>query len=280
MQVPAAQRRPGPLAFAREAAWIVFVLARSAWAYVLWKAALASRFRSSLDRPERFTVVLLSFKRPENMQAIVDGLLLCDFVERVIVFNNNGSAYAIRDWVRSDDSRVELRDSAENKAPIVRLSLSLESAGERFIAIDDDIFLRPSQLRTIAAGLLDDPAAVHGMFGSAIEDAPDGSVVVRRGLHGFDGPIDLVQRVYCYTRKHAEAALAFAERIRPATDVDLGFADDILLSMGAGSGPNRCHDVGPFLDAFSSTKKGVALYREPGFQERRDGFIALARSMR
>lgn len=233
---------------------------------------MLARIRASWERPERFTVVLLSFKRPHNMQALVESVLLCDFVDRVIVFNNNVPTYAIRDWVVSDDPRVTLSESAENNGPIVRLSLSVRSGGQYFLSIDDDIFLRPSQLRSLALKLLEDPSVVHGVFGSVVEGAADGSNNVRRGLHGFDGPIDIVQRVYCYTRRHAENALSLAERVR-SDRADVGYAEDILLSMAVEPGPNRCHDFGPFWQSWSSTKKGIALYRTPGFQDARDELI-------
>src|SRR4051812_46165654 len=39
--------------------------------------------------PERCTVVLLSYRRPQNIEWLVRGYLKCDFVTRVIVSNNN-----------------------------------------------------------------------------------------------------------------------------------------------------------------------------------------------
>ena len=61
-------------------------------------------YKSSLAQPTA-TAILLSYARPQNLQWIIQSLLRCEFIEKVIVSNNNPST-KLEKWVPITDSRL------------------------------------------------------------------------------------------------------------------------------------------------------------------------------
>src|SRR5687768_3512064 len=81
----------GRLAFARQ--------------YCKWRWAIRLGPSVDVSVPQKLTVILLSYKRPENLQAIARSALRCSFVEKVLLCNNNPLC-AMEDWVKSSDKRL------------------------------------------------------------------------------------------------------------------------------------------------------------------------------
>jgi hypothetical protein len=245
------------------------------WRYLRYLRHLARRPVVRWEGPERLTVILLSFARPENMEPLVRGLLCADFVRKVVLSNNN-PAYRMADWLRVRDERLVVLEQPRRTPPGVRFTLAAAEPGEYFITIDDDVFLRPEQLKTLFARLLASPAVPHGVQGQDCLERPPARPP--RGTHwqagwlsgvlGQTREVDVLNRVYAFTRAHLETYLALASRLGlEAAEISNG--EDILLSA-SGAGRPWIHAVGTVADCLSSNMKGIATWatREHFFDER------------
>src|SRR5438132_199315 len=70
--------------------------------------ALRRRLGLTIGRhgPEKVAVVLQSYRRPINIEPILQNLLACDFVSTVVVSNNNPEV-DLASYVRVRDPRLE-----------------------------------------------------------------------------------------------------------------------------------------------------------------------------
>lgn len=136
---------------------------------------LRMRFGRALPwtRPERATLILLSYKRLHNMQALVDCARKIPFFDRIIVANNNVDV-DIRDWVRTRDPRVTLRNQPGGGPSGTRYEIALHADGEYCVSVDD-VFLFPEEYQTLLEGLLAEPQVPHGICGQIYfpEAGPD-----------------------------------------------------------------------------------------------------------
>jgi hypothetical protein len=237
--------------------------------FIRWHVSRMMREQAAWNRPERFTVILQSYNRPWNMQRIVDTVLRCGFVGKIIVSNNNPSV-RIRSYITTHDERVTLIDQTERQWAIARFHIAANEPAEYFVALDDDIFLRPAQLTALATALLLDTSVPHGMFATLVSSDGIDHEIIRKGQYGFTGAVDIVQRAYFFTKQHVRVFHEILKNIETeslARPTDANICDDIILSVSGSSKP-MCHDVGAFADCFSSTMKGIALYRSvEGFHD-------------
>lgn len=227
------------------------------------KSRVGPRLRP--EGPERATAVLLSFLRPHNLGPIVASLRRCAFLDRILVRNNHPGV-RIGDWVRSSDPRVVLSDAGVASPPIVRLELAARAPATHFVILDDDLFLSPRQVTHLFRALVEDPARPHGLFGQRLvaPAAERHAEAFESSVTRCDADVDVLNRAYFVTRDHVERALALREVVaRRDPDLDLAFADDLLLSVAAGARP-RIHDVGAFLDCPTQGLPGVAVFCRPG----------------
>lgn len=233
--------------------------------YLAWrlKGRVGPRLRH--DGPERATAVLLSFLRPHNLGPIVASLRRCAFLDRILVRNNHPEV-RIAAWVKTSDPRVVLSDADVATAPIVRLELAAREPATHFVILDDDLFLSPRQVARLFRALVEDPARPHGCFGQRLvaPEAVRHAEAFESGVTRCDAEVDALNRAYFVTRDHVERALALREAVAGREpDLDLAFADDLLLSVAAQARP-RIHDVGAFLDCPTQGLPGVAVFSRPG----------------
>lgn len=249
--------------------------------FARWHVSRITKEHAAWNRPERFTVIIDSFKRPWNIQPLIETFFRCDFVDRIIISNNNPDI-RIREHVRIRDERLTLIDQPERTWSGIRFSIAASVPGRHFIAVDDDLFLRPSQLRTLAEALVCMPEVPHGMFGTLVV-SKNGEPSLKRGQYGFTNTIDVVQRAYFFSKTHAERFQEIQDRARRehlAPEEDIRISDDIMLSV-CGAGKPLCHDVGPFWDCFSARLKNIALYKSVDhFPERRMRFLLKLQALR
>ena len=78
-------------------------------------------------------------------------------------------------------------------------------------------------------------------------------------------PVDILNRVYAFTPEHSRNALQIADSLNLQRD-NLGPIDDILLSFGAPSRP-MCHDLGILRECRTSNQPGIAVWKQPGFEQ-------------
>lgn len=213
-----------------------------------------------LERPETCCVVLLSYRRPANLDVLLHSVLRCEFVERVIVCNNNPEV-RLAGLLTAEDPRVTLLEQPRPTRQGIRLRLAAESGARFILSIDDDLFLTPEQLGLLFWRLVEAPRVPHGLSGE-VARAPEAGTkypydidVSRRSQE-----VDHLTRVYGFTDAHAREALGLAGELGLPPPEALGNGEDLLLSF-AGEGRPRIHDVGPLLQCMSWNRPGIATCR-------------------
>lgn len=247
--------------------------------YLRWRREVRRTPRITIPGPEKLTVILLSFRRVRNMGPIVEALLRADFVERIVVSNNNPEV-RIADWIRLRDERLRLIDQPRQTAPGIRFELARQEPGRFFLSIDDDVLLSPEQVKRLFLALIARPEAPHGIqgedyVGESKQTFPPYWRVDRRD---YEGQVDNLNTVYAFTREH----LAEMERLAGLLGLDraamaeMGNGEDLLVSASGAERP-YIHDVGPVALCLSSHRIGVATWASrPGFfTERKELFLKL-----
>jgi hypothetical protein len=266
------------LVYTRQYRWGRWWGARSDYwvGYRHWRRAIRSSPRLSIPGPEKLTVILLSYKRVRNMEPIAEAALRCDFVEKVVVSNNNPEV-RIGDWIRLRDERLVLVDQPRRTPPGSRFRLAREEPGFFFLSIDDDVLLTPEQIRILFAGMVARPGAPHGILGEnyAGDAKPGYPPYWEVNQLGRDMQVDTLNTVYGFNRGHLNEMARLAECLGIDLD-EMGNGEDVLLSA---SGAERAwvHDVGPVALCLSSHRAGVATWasRPRFFTDRKDLFLNL-----
>lgn len=246
----------------------MFVLRR---VFPLWFRCGGERPRSS-PGTERLAVVLLSYRRPENLEAIAGACLACPFVDRVILSNNNPEI-DIRHHVRARDARLDIVQQEKRGFPSNRYRIALESGAPWLLCIDDDTFLTPRQIGALFDALRNDPRVPHGVAGENIRGVRADYVF---GSAGGSGEADCLVWAYAFTRAHAAR---YFDLLRAAgiDNARLEANEDIVISL-SGEGRPRVHDFGTLHLCGSREARDVAASQQPGFREHRErlhGQIAL-----
>jgi hypothetical protein len=221
--------------------------------------------------------IVLSYKRPQNIERIVAQLAEVSDISRILVSNNNPEV-ELGQWFDFAAYPVEVINQPVKSLCAKRFELALQESFDYFICPDDDLFLTPPQIDALISAIRREPERVHGVFGE-IHSFKDARLCLGGGIHGVECEVDILNRCYVFTKKHVERMneLALALDYK-----DLGqalYVDDVLLSF-SGSGLPVCHDVGPLDECPSSDQPGIATYLEQGFDDIRiDTYLRLARTV-
>ncbi|MFP2903729.1 hypothetical protein ACLESD_01385 [Pyxidicoccus sp. 3LFB2] len=243
--------------------------------FTAWQLRARYGQRVPAQGPKRLTVILLSYRRIGNMEPLVRNLLLADFVDRILISNNNPE-YRIADWVRVRDERLHWVDQPVRRPAGVRFELARSEPGEYFVSIDDDTFISPEQLRQLFATMIADPSVPHGFQGECYEgeQGPQRFSGWRVGLRGRRR-VDGLNRLYCFTREHLEELFRLASILGLQVG-NLANGEDLLLSFSGKTRP-LIEDIGHVGECLSAYRKGTATWRthENFFRERRDLWMRL-----
>jgi hypothetical protein len=210
-------------------------------------------------------LILLSYKRPWNIEPLVRMGLRLGCIEHILVSNNN-PAIDMRHCVRIQDERLTILAQPQRCTASIMPLLAARAARQgfsRFLAVDDDVFLLPEQIERVLACLEDQLAIPHGIVGQMFTDTLSG----RSDHVTGEREVDVLNRAYAFTDKHAlayERLLSALGRTTPESQAALPFGSDIVLSA-TGDGRPHIHDVGPFLSCPTAALPGIALFREEGF---------------
>jgi hypothetical protein len=247
--------------------------------YLLWQLEVLRTRPLSLEGGPKLTVVLLSYKRVRNMQPIVRSLLRADFVERIIVSNNNPE-YRIGEWITLRDERLRLVDQPRQTPAGIRFELARSEPGSYFLSIDDDVLLSPHQVKRLFQELLADPRVPHGIqgeeyLGPQVDSKGRALISWKPGIRRAERETDVINCVYAFTRQHLEEMFRQARALGQEM-ATLANGEDVLLSC-SGLGRPRIHDLGPVLTCLSSHQVGVATWRtrQSFFHEREEMLFAL-----
>jgi hypothetical protein len=225
-------------------------------------------------RPDSLTVVLLSYGRPANLDAIVAACIACPFVGRVILSNNN-PAVDIRRFLRHEDPRLEVIWQPMRCYPSKRYELALESEGAWFLCIDDDTFLTPWQIRSLFEALLGDERVPHGIAGEI--HRRDGGIDYVFGNPGRPDAADCLVWAFAFTRRHVERYFALLHGLG-IVNAELLANEDVVLSL-TGEGPALVHYFGTLHLCGSRNAADVATSQQPGFRQQREDLLRTTRAV-
>jgi hypothetical protein len=213
-------------------------------------------------RDRDFTAIILSYKRPQNIAPLVGMLLKAPSIRNVIISNNNPDL-KMGDWLRIESPGVSVVNQDRARACPIRYQIAQQHDSRYFIAIDDDVFLRPSQIETLCTALRADPSRPWGIHGTSYDDS---SGKMQYNLHR-PGDVDILNQVYAFTSDHVRRFFELANA--------LGFGsaheawersnwDDMVISHSGVSKPCIC-DVGAVTECPTGAEQGIAVWREDGF---------------
>lgn len=209
--------------------------------------------------------VLLSYKRPQNMDRLITTLRLVDEVDKIILSNNNPDV-RIEEWL-SDMQNVEVINQPQHTHCYKRFEIALNQPFDRFICPDDDIFLSADQYRTLLQRASKDLEKVHGLRGQ-VQTFFKGKPVLRSGVSGVDTELDVLNCLYVFSKAHVEQFFGLAEQIGITQGSQMVNIDDLLISF-SGTGRSRCHNVGALEFCSTQDDNDIATWRQPGFYDER-----------
>jgi hypothetical protein len=241
----------------------MFVLRRL---FPLW-FRLGGTGSGAWSRDEKLTVVLLSYGRAANLNAIVAACLACPFVQRVILSNNN-PALQMRDFVRRRDTRLQITDQPARCYPSKRYELARDSGDQWLLCIDDDTFLTPRQIRSLFEALLADPQRPHGIAGENFDTKP---VYYVFGRPGEPEEVDCLVWAYAFTSEQSRRYFALLEALG-IDNAALKANEDVVLSLSGEKHP-LVHDFGTLHLCESRESEEVATSKQAGFSEQREELV-------
>lgn len=217
----------------------------------------------------KFTAIIISYLRPQNIQRICDNILELKEVNNLIVSNNNPSV-ELRNYFKSDDDRVKLINQVESSGAVKRFEIAHEIGSSLFFSIDDDLFLNKEQIKYLQNQLLKNPSAPHGFWGQNYLQSENESTF-EYGIINKDGKVDILNRAYFFTLSHVQEFFNLIhETETPLSEV--GPCDDIFLSF---SGEERpfIHDIKAYTDCPTSNTYGIAQWKDEKFDTKRTEII-------
>jgi hypothetical protein len=221
-------------------------------------------YRAQIESSQKATVVILSYKRVENIPVIVQSALLCEFVERVVVCNNNPDI-DLQKHFEFDDPRYQLVQQKRRRWPSYRFDVARNNPSEHYICIDDDVFPTPRQFKVMFLALLRNPESPIGSAGAVFNTRNGQLEKFRRGW--FSGnpvqKVDVIEQTYFFTRAHLERYFELLEAIAMDNE-SVHSSEDVILSF-TGSGQPGLMGTVRVLECPSSWDPGIATHRQDGF---------------
>ena len=251
--------------------------------YLWWLWRIHYGWDITLNTDASATVILSSYnyKRMQNIEPIIRSVLRCRFIDKIIVTNNNPQI-DIHNWVKIEDPRIQLINQPFRRPCGYRWILAKEEPGRYFLAIDDDLFLFPEQLRKLFYQLTQQPEVPHGLSGSIYKppeaanlDQPQHSHFRQKEME-----VDVLHEVYAVTTDHVKNYFEYSNKLKAhqglssdmfyssGDSVTLADADDILISQGGMDRP-RIHNFGGLLACPTAHEIGVAVWKKEDFTDKR-----------
>ena len=239
---------------------------RMMWFLELYRCLRRGHREDLPARDRDCTAIVLSYKRPQNIAPLVGLLLKAPSIRQVIVSNNNPGV-SMGDWLTVASPRLCVVEQPTAAACHIRYEIARQQDSKLFLAIDDDVFLRPSQIETLCAALRADPVRPYGIFGSSYDDDRcQMQFSIKR-----PGDVDILNMAYAFTSDHVRRffELTGALGFGPAHEAWESSAwDDMVISHAGRSKPRIC-DIGAFTECPTSSEHGIAAWRAEGFMASR-----------
>jgi hypothetical protein len=229
------------------------------------------------------TALLLNYRRPQNMQRVLDCLASQTAPTQVYLWNN-GSPLQVRCGEGEELASVE-------RHPLVRLVvtpngnlgcwprwlLGSMADTEYVCTLDDDLLLADDRVLedAIAASRDKCPDGIVGFFGW--ERLPGRSYRASRHIDGAeqDRWVDLIKGRFMLLRRELLERVPLVHPVVRDEAEMLRRADDIVLSLTVSRGRRRAHLVPGVLGRryVELSECGVGLRNEPGHREMRDDLV-------
>ena len=238
---------------------------------LIYGVCLKAGFRKRNEGSEKCTVILLNYKRPFNMECQLRLVLVCDFVGEVLLSNNNPDCDLTR-YVTTRDPRLKIINQPGRRFPSVRFELAKVAKFQSIIAIDDDVFPTPNQLRILFHNLLSDPSCPHGWGGerfradlSHLDNS--GEEPIRNVVMNKDMDVDALIWAFAFTKTINERYFQLLGKIGETND-SVTSSEDVVLSF-AGNKSSRIHACNRLITCPTSNDEDIATYQQTGFLRRR-----------
>lgn len=231
--------------------------------FTLWRCADDPKFHSvvHLDdwlgpvpppEAEAFTAVLLSWKRYQNLPAIVASLERIPHIREILLWNNDPERTI-------SIPGVTVFQAPRNFRCLPRYCLVPLASHDNIWFQDDDLLLEPAQFERVLAEYRQDRSRIYGCRGRNLRDGK----YVTEDVYG---DVDVVLgQTMMFHRSLLSRGLSTLGELPPPT-----IEDDIAFSLSV-PGKHRAVNVEPLRDLGMSDD--AALYRRPGHFEKRQAAV-------
>lgn len=235
--------------------------------YVLKSLSARTQY---LDSNYKITALLASYhhERLKNLQPLLQSILKCKFIHRVILSNHN-PGNTLENWINIKDERFVVLNQPVRRGPGYCWELARSDHSDFYILIDDDFLVTPRQIKLLLQHLISSPDVPHGITGHTETDY----------FQNVDIEVDRLSQIYAITYLHLDHYFQYLETIR-AIDPDAfsaieHFAHEIVMSR-TGKGKPRIHHVGHLSRCHTARQAGIAIHKEDNFDmERQKVFKAI-----
>jgi len=247
----------------------------------MYGVLLKAGWRKKSEHPEKCTVILMNYKRPFNMECQLRLALSCDFVGEVLLSNNNPDC-DLAGYVTTSDPRLTIIDQQRQRFPSVRFELAKLALFESIIAVDDDVFPTPGQLKNLFHSLLSDPSCPHGWGGECwkanLTESDDPTEETTKKMETCkDMEIDVLYWAFAFTKTINERYFRLLEEIGE-TNESVTASEDVVLSF-AGNKSARIHATGKLIECPTSASENIATHQQSGFWRRRAQLVCRCREV-
>jgi hypothetical protein len=233
---------------------------------ILYSSGVSLKAKKNLH--EKLTVIMLNYKRPKNVKLIARQVLKCDFVDKLIISNNNPEIN-INNYFCSPDKRITIINQPVQMKPRIRWEIAGKENSKYFILIDDDILIYPDQLKKLFILLIKEPEIPHGLFGTVQNDemfANSNKIGIYHSQENIQ--VNIIHQIYAVTEVHVRKYLeyrAILKNSNPEVYQYLEkFGDDVVISHSGKCNP-KIHNLGFIFECPSKYEKGIAQVKEPFF---------------
>ncbi|HKT54301.1 MAG TPA: hypothetical protein VJP88_07600 [Caulobacteraceae bacterium] len=215
-------------------------------------------------------VIILNYKRPQNIGAIAAAAREA-LPDAPIFILDQGEREDFRERSDVPWREVWVQRARVNQGAGARVPLACSLPFDFYLAIDDDIFLTPQQIRRLAEIVQDQPDRAHGVWGERLELDRD-ILQTRTSITEIDAALSNLNEVYAFSRGQAAAAIRLSAQLGFPSWEAVQVGNDILLSC-ASPKPPLCHNLGPIRHCPTCNEPGVAVWLSEGFRERRGELV-------
>ena len=111
----------------------------------------------------KISVVLLSYKRIENIKIIIDSLLANDLIGEIIIWNNNSE-------IHIQYPGINVVNSSNNYLCIARYAMAMLCKNQTIYFQDDDIFIDNDSIKKLFDEYIKDTTRIYGHCGRNLDN--------------------------------------------------------------------------------------------------------------